>query len=134
MSKSPIFVIQKHFASHLHYDFRIEIGGVLKSWAVPKGVSQTVGEKRLAIQTSDHALSYAVFEGEIPQNQYGAGKVILWDRGFYHSLKKEESLQESYEKGRMEINLMGKKISGNFALIHLKEKKWILIKMKPFSS
>lgn len=127
--KYPIFVIQKHAASHLHYDFRIQIGSVLKSWAVPKGPSLSSKEKRLAILTEDHPLEYASFEGVIPEGEYGAGTVMIWDKGRYKNLK-EISMKQAFETGRIEIWLKGKKLEGGFALIKFRDKNWLLIKMK----
>jgi len=124
----PIFVVQKHQASTLHYDFRLEIEGVLKSWAVPKGPSMEVGLRRLAVLTEDHPLSYASFEGEIPKGNYGAGKVQVWDKGIFSNLKSED-LIDLFDKGRLEINLKGKKLKGSFALIKT-NKNWLLFKMK----
>lgn len=139
-SGKSIFVIQKHDASNLHYDFRIEMDGVLKSWAVPKGPSTNPSVKRLAIPTEDHPLDYADFEGVIPEGEYGAGTVIVWDTGTFRNMKedKEEgegrmTLEESYEEGKMELALNGKKLKGGFALIRTgrgDEPKWLLIKMK----
>ncbi|HSX12302.1 MAG TPA: DNA polymerase ligase N-terminal domain-containing protein [Rhabdochlamydiaceae bacterium] len=127
--KKPLFVVQKHYASHLHYDFRLEMEGVLKSWAVPKGIPTKTAEKRLAIETEDHPLEYAYFKGVIPEGQYGAGRVEIWDRGTFINLK-EIPLKKSYRNGRMELELKGKKLKGAFALIHFREKQWLLIKMK----
>ncbi len=111
-----IFVIQKHFASSLHYDFRLEVDGVLKSWAVPKGPSLNPSEKRLAILVEDHPLGYANFEGVIPEGEYGAGEVIIWDNGVYEdiSAKKEEekTMQEMLKTGLIEIFLKGQKLYG----------------------
>ncbi|MBD3190266.1 MAG: DNA ligase [Candidatus Heimdallarchaeota archaeon] len=141
----PIFVIQKHDASNLHYDLRMEINSVLKSWAVPKGPSMDPKVKRLAITTEDHPVAYANFEGRIPEGEYGAGLVIIWDRGTYDNLKEEEegeeeqeekkpiSMEEAYEEGHITIRLNGQKVKGNFALIRTgkeKNKRWLLIKMK----
>ena len=134
-SSKNIFVVQKHFAKNLHYDFRLQIGKTLKSWAVPKGPSKATKDKRLAILVEDHPLSYADFEGEIPKGEYGAGKVAIWDRGFYKNCKKDKngkkiSLKKSMENGQIEIEVFGKKLKGKYALIHFKEKNWLLIKMK----
>lgn len=119
--KTLHFVVQKHAASHLHYDFRLEMDGVLKSWAIPKGPSLNPEEKRLAIQVEDHPYSYKDFEGIIPEG-YGAGAVIIWDEGTY-------TLDESSEKALI-ITLHGKKLKGTFSLVHFKEKNWLLIKKK----
>lgn len=134
--EEPIFVVQKHAAKHLHYDFRLEIGGVLKSWAVPKGPSLNPANRRLAIETEDHPISYASFEGVIPQNQYGAGVVMIWDRGTYKNIKETKTsrqikIKQSYESGKIEVELQGKKLRGGFALIKMKEKnQWLLIKIR----
>jgi DNA ligase D-like protein (predicted 3'-phosphoesterase) len=110
----PIFVIQKHKASRLHYDFRIEVGGVLKSWAVPKGPSTNPKEKRLAVPTEDHPLAYARFEGTIPEGQYGGGTVMVWDIGRYTNLKKKNgrtvAMRQAVKGGQVEIELHGKKL------------------------
>jgi DNA ligase D-like protein (predicted 3'-phosphoesterase) len=129
-SKSPLFVIQKHDASHLHYDVRLEIDGVLVSWAVPKGPSISSRVKRLAMPTDDHPLEYADFEGVIPQG-YGAGTVMVWDIGSYKNLK-SHAMQKCLEEGRIEIFLDGKKLRGAFALIRMQKprKGWLLIKMR----
>ena len=133
----PIFVIQKHEASRLHYDFRLEVEGVLKSWAVPKGPSTDPDEKRLAVQTEDHPLEYADFEGIIPQEEYGGGTVEVWDAGTYRNLKENKpkgkmSMLESLENGIVSVFLEGKKLKGGYTLIRLKndEKNWLLFKMK----
>lgn len=137
MGKS-IFVIQKHAAHSLHYDFRIEIDGVLKSWAVPKGPSTDPKQKRLAIPTDDHPLEYAKFEGTIPEGEYGAGEVIIWDTGTFENIKKENGkivpLMQCYKRGTIEIFLKGKKLQGGYALIrtdieHENKPKWLLVKM-----
>ena len=133
----PIFVIQKHQASTLHYDFRIEVDGVLKSWAVPKGPSTDPSEKRLAIPTEDHPLGYADFEGVIPEDEYGGGTVMVWDRGTYRNLKEEDqdeppSISEQLEDGHATVWLEGEKISGGYALIRTgkgDDARWLLIKM-----
>ncbi len=113
------FVVQKHAATRLHYDFRLEMEGVLKSWAVPKGPSMNPKEKRLAIQVEDHPLGYKDFEGIIPEG-YGAGAVIVWDRGTY-------TLDEAKKKS-FHITLHGKKLKGGFALVNFRDKQWLLIK------
>lgn len=134
----PIFVIQKHDASNLHYDFRLEIGGTLKSWSVPKGPSTDPSEKKMAIPTEDHPIDYAWFEGTIPQGEYGGGTVMIWDRGSIKNLKKDDdgneiSLLKSYEMGTVEIELKGEKLQGGYALIKMKsgnmKGNWLLMKM-----
>lgn len=122
----PIFVIHEHHASHLHYDFRLEMDGVLKSWAIPKGPSLNPAEKRLAVMVEDHSIEYGSFEGVIPEGQYGAGKVLIWDRGIY------KLLSGSIGEGKIEFILSGKKLEGVFILLRLKgkEKEWLLIKKK----
>lgn len=137
--KHPIFVIQKHDASHMHYDFRIEIDGVLKSWAIPKGPSTNPKDKRLAAPTDDHPIAYATFEGVIPEGNYGAGTVMVWDLGTYKNLRekdgKELPMEKCYKLGKIEIDIKGKKIYGEYVLIKTqmqegKKPKWLLIKMK----
>ena len=131
--KKPIFVVQKHDASHLHYDLRLEVDGVLKSWAVPKGPSLNPETKRLAAMTEDHPIDYAEFEGVIPEG-YGAGTVMVWDKGTYvnESEKdgKEISTKDALEKGHISFTLQGKKMKGGWSLIHMKNrgKNWLLIK------
>ncbi len=127
------FVVQKHAASHLHYDFRLEIGGVLKSWAVPRGPSLNTHDKRLAVETEDHPLEYQSFEGRIPAGQYGAGTVKIWDKGTYKSMSDQSTLSEDFKKGQLTILLKGKKLKGGFALHRFKNGKsptWLLIKLK----
>jgi len=131
-AKVPIFVIQKHDASHEHYDLRIEIDGVLKSWAVPKGPSFDPKIKRLAVPTDDHPMEYADFEGVIPKGNYGAGTVMVWDMGTYENLKLD-SMDDCYNHGRIEILLKGKKLKGTFALVRTllhNSKDWLLIKLR----
>jgi DNA ligase D-like protein (predicted 3'-phosphoesterase) len=136
-SEQPIFVIQKHDASNLHYDFRLEVDGVLKSWAVPKGPSTDPSEKRLAMPTEDHPLEYADFEGVIPKGEYGAGTVLVWDTGPYRNLraKKDEdrlSMEQSIGEGKVEVWLEGEKLCGGYALIRTgkgDDHRWLLIKM-----
>ena len=135
--RKPIFVIQKHDASSLHYDFRLEIDGVLVSWAVPKGPSTDPREKRLAIMTEDHPLEYANFEGVIPDDEYGGGTVLIWDRGFYHILRTgdddRQSIGQALDQGLLTIWLEGEKLRGGYALTRTtnrSKKDWLLIKMK----
>ncbi len=118
----PNFVIQKHKATHLHFDFRLEMDGVLKSWAVPKGLPETHGIKRLAVAVEDHALDYIDFEGVIPEGSYGAGEVEIWDKGEYEI--------EAMEKGKIVFHLAGKRIKGRYALIHTNDKNWLIFKLK----
>src|ERR671936_2705113 len=107
------FVIQKHAARRLHYDFRLELDGVLKSWAIPKGPSLDPGEKRLAVHVEDHPLDYGGFEGIIPKGQYGGGTVLLWDRGTWEP---QENPHAGYAKGNLKFILKGEKLRGGFAL------------------
>ena len=137
VSAKPIFVIQKHDASRLHYDFRIEVDGVLKSWAVPKGPSTDPKEKRLAVPTEDHPLEYAEFEGNIPEEEYGGGAVLVWDSGHYRNLKERDGkpvpMAEAVEQGHVTIWLEGKKLKGGYALTRFrkgKDESWLLVKMK----
>ena len=115
------FVVQEHHARNLHWDFRLVKDGVLKSWAVPKGVPEEKSIKRLAIQVEDHELSYIDYEGEIAEGQYGAGSVKIWDSGTYDL--------ESESKKTIVINMKGKRLKGRYSLVHLKEKQWLLIKL-----
>ena len=132
-AEHPLFTIQKHDASNLHYDFRLEIDGVLASWVIPKGPSTDHSIKRLAIPTEDHPLDYAQFEGVIPEDQYGAGTVIVWDFGSYENAK-DYSMQQAKEQGKIEVFLKGEKLKGRYALIRTGPKsenaRWLLIKMK----
>ena len=132
-----IFVVQKHAASHLHYDFRLEMNGVLKSWAIPKGPSMNPEEKRLAIMVENHPYSYKDFEGTIPEGNYGAGNVIVWDNGTYtlDDEQKTESIETKFksglQNGHLSFILNGKKLKGEFVLVRLKIKQknaWLLIK------
>jgi len=123
---NPRFVVHEHHATHLHYDFRLEIEGVLRSWAIPKGPSLNPTEKRLAVQVEDHPIEYIDFEGIIPQGQYGAGTVVVWDSGTYALLDNQ--------KDKISFSLKGRKLKGDFTLVHLKGKgkgnEWLLIKQK----
>lgn len=132
-----IFVIQKHNASNLHYDFRLEVNGVLKSWVLPKGPSTDPDEKRLAIPTEDHPLEYASFEGIIPKDAYGAGEVIVWDKGDYENTSEKDdskvSMKTAINNGHVTINLSGEKLQGGYALIRTEngqDARWLFIKMK----
>ncbi len=135
-TKKPIFVVQKHAASHLHYDFRLEIDGVLVSWAIPKGPSTDPNVKHLAVMTEDHPMEYAKFEGIIPKGQYGGGTVMVWDIGTYENLKTpyDVSMKQALKDGKIEIELHGKKLQGSFALIRTKlhndERNWLFFKIK----
>jgi len=139
------FVIQRHDASRLHYDFRLELGGVLKSWAVPKGPSMNPADKRLAVMVEDHPVSYINFKGEIPEGNYGAGTVEIWDKGLFLPIDKnhekitEKQALEAIKKGELKIFLKGDKLEGEFVFVRLKkagfsneqsEKNWLLIKHK----
>src|SRR3979411_3033077 len=115
-SSKHIFVVQKHAASHLHYDFRLAIDGVLVSWAVPKGPSMNPADKRLAIRTEDHPLEYAEFEGVIPRGQYGAGTVMVWDKGTYDPNNNTPPGQQ-LAQGKIDVELHGTKLLGGFTLI-----------------
>ncbi len=118
-----IYLVQKHYASHLHYDLRLEMDGTLKSWAVPKEPPVAPGVKRLAVQVEDHPLDYANFEGTIPEGEYGAGKVEIWDKGTYALVDRKE------DKLIVEIN--GQKLKGAYVLVRLKSgKNWIFFKKK----
>lgn len=130
-----MFSIQKHDASSLHYDFRLENEGVLKSWAIPKGPSTDTSEKRLAVRTEDHPVDYIDFEGTIPKGEYGAGKVLLWDKGTYENITKKDgklrSVDKSIEAGHLVFNLKGEKIKGGYSLKRINKVKdqWLFVKM-----
>ncbi|MBX3049516.1 MAG: DNA ligase D [Anaerolineales bacterium] len=132
------FVVQKHDATRLHYDVRLEVDGVLKSWAVPEGPSTDPQVKRLAVETEDHPMEYLTFEGVIPKGQYGAGPIIVWDSGTYTNIRGDKrkpfSMQESYEQGLIEVRLSGEKLRGAYALVRTKfrdaENSWLMVKMK----
>jgi len=127
------FVVQEHKATRLHYDFRLEIGGVLRSWAVPKGPSMNPADKRLAVMVPDHSLEYLDYEGIIPEGHEGAGPVIVWDRGTY-TLPEGEPAEDQLRAGKLGFVLTGKKLKGGFALARLARgksgKEWLLIKRK----
>ena len=128
-TRAGCFVVQKHAARRLHYDLRLEMDGVLKSWAVPKGPSLRAEEKRLAVHVEDHPVEYADFEGVIPDGNYGAGSVIVWDRGWYGSVKAEDPL-EQLARGKLEVELFGVKLRGRWTLARMggKDKDWLLLK------
>ncbi len=136
-----VFVIQKHRATRLHYDLRLEVNGVLKSWAVPKGPSLNPADKRLAAMVEDHPIDYASFEGTIPKGEYGAGEVIVWDNGSYspdedkkyHFTDREEAenqLSQGLASGKISFHLRGHKLRGSWTLVKVRgrEKDWLLIK------
>jgi len=136
MSKNPAFVIQEHDASNRHYDFRLEAGGALKSWAVPRGLSTDPRDKRLAIRTEDHSLDYADFEGVIPDNEYGAGAVIVWDRGAYENLTEKDgkpiAIEDAIEQGHAKVRRDGEKLRGGYALQRISDgskEQWLIIKI-----
>jgi bifunctional non-homologous end joining protein LigD len=126
-------VVQKHRASALHYDFRLEAGGVLVSWAVPKGPSLDPKDKRLAMAVEDHPLGYARFEGVIPEGEYGGGTVMVWDIGTYR-LDDAETFDEALRKGRIVFTLNGKKLKGSWTLVRTGDRKWLLMKRKDRSA
>ena len=135
--KRPRFVVQEHQARTHHFDFRLEVDGVLKSWAVPKGPSTDPREKRLAMPVEDHPLDYAEFEGVIPEGQYGAGAVVVWDRGTYEPLTEQDDkpkpVAKALEDGHLAIRLHGEKLRGGYALQRVaegKDERWLLIKLK----
>jgi len=134
--KAPRFVIQKHDASTLHYDFRLEVGSVLKSWAVPRGPSTDPADKRLAVPTEDHPLDYADFEGVIPEGQYGGGTVLVWDCGPYENITEKHGrivpLAKALADGHALVRLKGEKLTGGYALQRTGKKengRWLLVKL-----
>ena len=132
-AKLPIFVIQKHHATQLHYDFRLEMEGVLKSWAVPKGPSYDPTVKRLAMMTEDHPYDYAGFEGVIPEGNYGAGNVIIWDNGMWQFIEPGDDPVKALNQGKLTFRLFGKKMFGEWALVKIrgrspKGNEWLLLK------
>ena|SRR3990167_10388275 len=147
-SKKLVFVVQKHQATALHYDFRLEVKGAMPSWAVPKGPSLDPANKRLAMQTEDHPLDYRHFEGKIPEGQYGAGTVMIWDYGTYSpqieqngkrmmvkdKRRGEQVMEQGLKNGQLKFFLFGKKLKGSFALIKTRgfagKNAWLLIKHK----
>lgn len=136
MNQTPyLYTLQKHHAKNLHYDLRLSDGKVLKSWVVPKNLPSKAGIKRLAIQVEDHKLGYARFEGKIPEGQYGAGEVFLEDEGEYYLITQNEegralTMAQALKAGRIEIKLCGKKFKGQYALIQMEDRNWLIFKMK----
>jgi bifunctional non-homologous end joining protein LigD len=133
LAKTPgnTFVIQKHRATRLHYDFRLEMEGVLRSWAIPKGPNFNPAEKRLAVETEDHPMDYGGFEGVIPKGNYGAGNVIIWDNGTYEMVD-PETPEKGYKKGKLHFTLKGKKLRGEWVLVRgsREPKQWIFFKVR----
>jgi bifunctional non-homologous end joining protein LigD len=130
LSAKMRFLVQEHHARQLHYDFRLEMAGVLKSWALPKGPSLNPADRRLAIMVEDHDLEYYGFEGMIPNGHYGAGPVVVWDQGNYILVEDEDPI-EALERGKLSIEIHGKILKGGFSLIQMKgqgDKNWLLIK------
>jgi bifunctional non-homologous end joining protein LigD len=131
-----IFVVQRHHASHLHYDFRLELNGTLKSWAVPKGPSLNPHDRRLAMMVEDHPIAYATFQGDIPEGNYGAGHVDVWDHGTYEPIDEEGNViaatafAKHLKEGSIKFRMKGRHLKGDFALVNMKkdEKSWLLIK------
>ncbi|MEW6544905.1 MAG: DNA polymerase ligase N-terminal domain-containing protein [Nitrospirota bacterium] len=131
----PIFTVQKHQASHLHYDFRLEIGGVLKSWAIPKGPSLDPSVKRLAVEVEDHDLAYADFEGVIEEGRYGAGPVLVWDIGWFEPAGEGQggaSSEAPFRSGKLDFRLHGHRLRGRFTLVAMKgrPRQWLLVKQR----
>ena len=137
--RHPRFTIQKHSATSLHYDLRLEIGGTLASWAVPKGPSLDPRDKRLAMRTEDHPLEYLTFEGVIPKGSYGGGPMIVWDRGVFENISKTRrgdplELEDALAKGDLKLFLLGEKVKGPYALVRTSDpgdrEQWLLIKKR----
>ena len=123
MSQEGIYVIHKHAATHLHYDLRLEVDGVLKSWAIPKEPSTSPGVRRLAVQVDDHPMEYAIFHGTIPEGEYGAGTVEIWDKGTYKMIDKKQD--------KLIVDINGDRLKGSYVLVRFKdEKNWLFFKKK----
>lgn len=134
-SPGPIYVIQQHDARRLHYDVRLQVGGVLKSWAVPLGPSLDPAQKRLAVPTDDHALEYATFEGRIRPSRYGSGAVIVWDLGTYRNLTTDKTGAEipmaaALDHGHAKVWLTGAKLDGTWALTRTGDNRWLMVKVR----
>ena len=125
----PRFVIQQHAATSMHFDFRLEVAGTFKSWAVPKGPSTDPREKRLAMAVEDHSLSWGDFEGMIAEAEYGAGSVIVWDRGEYRNLR-DEPMEDAVEHGHLSFWLEGEKLRGGWSLRRTDGRRWLLVKRR----
>jgi bifunctional non-homologous end joining protein LigD len=130
-ARKPVFNVQKHQASHLHYDFRLEMGDLLKSWAIPKGPSMDPAVKRLALQVEDHDLAYADFEGVIEEGRYGAGPVLVWDTGWFEP-GYGETAEAMLARGALDVILHGRRLKGRFSLFEMKGKpgQWLLVKQR----
>lgn len=122
MKKALRFVVHRHCSAHPHYDFRLERGGVLRSWAVPRGLPESPGVKRLAVEVQDHPVGYIGFEGTIPEGSYGAGQVEIWDSGTYS--------EEGWDRDKVVVELAGGRLSGRYAVIRLMDRKWLVMKLQ----
>jgi DNA ligase D-like protein (predicted 3'-phosphoesterase) len=125
----PRYVIQQHHATSKHFDFRLEVDGTFRSWAVPKGPSMDPRDKRLAMAVDDHALSWGDFEGVIPAGEYGAGRVIVWDRGTYENLR-DEPMKDALAAGHTSFRLEGEKLRGGWSLRRIEGRRWLLVKRR----